>query len=161
MNREVTINSRKFDGEIHRSWRARLVQETDSLFVFVGTFEKKVIHPHLGIIRRGTVSYEYYWKDDWFNVFRFHEPVGSLRNFYCNINQPPKYQNGVLDYIDLDIDVLVWKDFTYQILDLEEFEENARKFQYSELLREKTAQTLKKILFLIENRLFPFGRAES
>ncbi len=130
----VTINSRKFDGKIHRSWKAKLIEQKNSLLTFIGVFEKEIIHAHLGIIGRGTVSYEFYWLNRCYNVFRFHEPDGRFRNFYCNINLPPKFENNVLDYIDLDLDLLVWQDFSYQILDSEEFEENVIKFSCSEFI---------------------------
>ena len=152
----VTINSRKYDGKLYRSWKVGIVKKTSNPLEFVGEFEKDVSHPHLGVIRRGTISCEFYWLDRWYNVFRFHEPDGSLRNFYCNINMPPKFENGVLDYIDLDLDVVVWKDFSRQILDVEEFEENSRAFNYPDGLREKVCDSLSELIGLIDNRAFPF-----
>ncbi len=152
----VIINSRKFNGKIHRSWNARLIEQRSSLLILVGEFEEEVSHSFLGVIGRGTLSYEFYWLDRWYNVFRFHEPDGSLRNFYCNVNMPPQFENGTLDYIDLDIDILVWKDFSHQILDVEEFEENAKCFSYSEELREQVWASLSELSSLIENRTFPF-----
>ncbi len=152
----VTINSRKYDGKIHRTWTAKLIGRNKTLLTFVGEFKKEIKHSQLGVIRRGTVSYEFYWLDGWFNVFRFHEPDGSLRNFYCNINLPPKFENNVLDYVDLDIDVLVWKDFSIEILDTDEFAENSKKYNYPAEIKNRTDESLKKILELVENRDFPF-----
>ena len=153
---EITINSRKFDGAVHKSWKAELLSETDELLSFIGEFDKEIIHSHLGVIRPRTVSYEFYWKNKWFNVFRFHEPGGELRNFYCNINQPPTFSEGVLDYIDLEIDVLVWKDFSFQILDLDEYETHALKYNYSQELRRNVKSALEELLLRIEQRSFPF-----
>lgn len=152
----ITIKSRKFDGTVNYSWQAELIETNGSLLKFVGEFDKQVSHQHLGVISPKTVSYEFYWIDRWYNVFRFHEPDGSFRNFYCNVNLPPTFENKILDYIDLDIDVLVWKDFTPQILDMDEFEENARKFSYPNDLRIKAAAALDELLFIIENKIFPF-----
>ena len=152
----VTINSLKFDGSINKSWNAELVNCENRLFTFVGKFEKEIIHSQLGIIRRGTMSYEFYWLNRWYNVFRFHEPEGGLRNFYCNINLPLKFSGSVLDYVDLDIDILVWKDFSYQILDSEEFEENAKRFSYSDKMRKKVRATQDELISLIETKTFPF-----
>lgn len=154
--KEITINSRKFDGKIHRKWKAELVKETNLFFLFVGEFEFEIRHPHLGVIRPGTISYEYYWKNDWFNVFRFHEPDGTFRNYYCNINKPPILQDGMLNYIDLDIDVLIWKDFSFQILDLDEYKENVGKYSYPKKLQSKVKSTLANLLSLIEQKAFPF-----
>lgn len=155
-NQIVTVNSRKYDGKIHRTWKAKVIKKSDLLLTLVGEFEKEIEHPQLGVIRHGTISYEFYWFNICYNVFRFHEPGGKLRNFYCNINLPPKFENDVLDYVDLDVDILVGADFSFQILDLQEFEENAVRFQYDEELKNKVGKSLQELIFLIENRQFPF-----
>jgi protein associated with RNAse G/E len=160
LEKSNTIKSRKFDGSVRRSWKCDLTDRDGSLLVFLGIFDLEVNHSDLGIIRRGTVSYEYYWLDRWYNVFRFHEPDGSLRNFYCNINMPPVFEDGVLDYVDLDIDVLVWPSSEYKILDLEEFEDNSEKFQYPDHLKDSAQSALKELLQLIETKQFPFGSSE-
>lgn len=152
----VVINSRKYDGKLHRSWKAKLIERHVSLFKFVGEFEKEISHSQLGVIRRGTISHEFYWLDRWYNVFRFHEPDGSFRNFYCNINMPPQFENGILDYVDLDVDIVVWKNFSRQILDTDEFEANSQKYAYSVELREKVRDSLSELISMIDKRIFPF-----
>ncbi len=155
-NESVTINARKFDFSIHRTWKCNLIEETANYWLFVGKFQTEVKHSKLGIIKAGTISYEYYFKDKWFNIFRFHEPNGELRNYYCNINQPPKFENNTLNFVDLDIDVLVWADFNVEILDLEEFEQNREKFGYSTELISKTLETLDEVLEIVRLKQFPF-----
>lgn len=156
MSKIVTINARKFDGGIHRSWKCRLVEQAEELLIFVGIFENRIIHPDLGIIRPGTVSYEYYWINRWYNVFRFHEPNGSFRNFYCNVNTPPTFDLQILDYIDLDIDVLISKKFEIRILDLEEYRVNSIKYRYSDEIRRNVESSVSELLDLAKNRQFPF-----
>ena len=134
-----------------------MVEQKAPLLVFEGVFDFDVSHEDLGFIRRGTLSYEYYWLDRWYNVFRFHEPEGHLRNYYCNINMPPVFENGVLDYVDLDLDVLVRPDFSYKILDREDFEKNAKSFDYSDEIRINVNAAMSDVIRLIENRQFPFS----
>lgn len=157
INQTVTINSRKYDQSIRRSWGCNLVKRNGPLFVFLGIFDEAVSHPDLGYLERGTISYEYYWLDRWFNIFRFHEPDGTLRNFYCNISMPPIFSHSVLDYIDLDIDLLVWPDWSYQILDEIEHEENAQKFEYPPDVKSRAADALIELLELIKNRDLPLN----
>ena len=153
---QCIINSRKFDSSVQRSWECSLVEKSGPLMLFEGVFDRDVAHEHLGIIRRGTISYEYYWLDRWYNVFRFHEPDGRLRNYYCNINMPPTYAAGVLDYIDLDIDIVVWNDFSYFVLDEDEFKENAVQMNYPEDVMLTARKAIVDIKELIEKREFPF-----
>lgn len=156
MKNLVTINSRKFDNSIHRTWHCEFLNETKDYWLFVGEFEKEISHPKLGIIRQKTVSYEYYFKDKWFNIFRFHEPEGHLKFYYCNVNMPPVLENGVLNYIDLDIDILVQNDFSYEILDEDEFEENSLKYNYQTELIYQIKKNINELILLIQNRHFPF-----
>ena len=154
----VTINARKYDGTIHRAWKAVLKEKKGSLLLFAGEFEESVKHADLGFIRRGTVSYEYYWLDRWYNVFRFHEPNGDFRNYYCNINMPPTFKNSILDYVDLDIDILVWKDKPAETLDQDEYLANSVKFNYSEEVTRNVQLSIETLSALIKKREFPFNR---
>jgi protein associated with RNAse G/E len=61
-----------------------------------------------------------------------------------------------LDYIDFDIDILVWKDFSFEILDLEEFDENKKKFKYPAKIINNIQKSVSEIKFLIKKRHFPF-----
>lgn len=161
MSKEITVNSRKMDGLIHRSWKAELIYKSSRLIVLEGKFSETVKHSELGIIERGTISIEYFWRDCWFNVFRFHHPNGEFRNFYCNINTPPTLCNNVLDYTDLEIDVLVNKDHSYRILDLDEFSARTQTYHLSSKFQTKINHTLAELLQLIEKRQFPFANKKS
>ena len=91
----------------------------------------------------------------------FHEPTGEFRNFYCNINTPPIFKNSVLDYIDLDIDVVVDGKGIITILDIEEFRENSLKYSIPDSIQTSVYTTLEKILLLIRSQEFPFDDDEA
>ncbi len=151
----ITVNSRSYDGAIRKSWTAELVGRHESVIQLRGEFENEVDHPDLGLIQRGTISTEFYWLDKWYNVFRFNEPDGRFRNFYCNIAMPAKLEFDVLDYVDLDIDILVQPDLSYSILDQEDFRENAERFGYPSEVKEKVQDTLYYLVKKIESGKFP------
>jgi uncharacterized protein len=154
----IKVNSRKYDHSIRKSWTCELLEESDSLLVLSGIFDVDVSHPGLGEIRRGTISREYYWFDRWYNIFRFDEPDDTaLRNFYCNYAMPPVSAGGVLDYVDLDIDMIVWPDLSFDVLDRDDFEENAVKYRYTNEIRIRAEQTIEELKLTIENREFPFN----
>jgi hypothetical protein len=152
----VSVHARKFDGRLHREWQAHLVRHAGSLVVVEGVFEAEIRHPLLGTIAAGTLSAEYYWTDRWYSVFRFREPSGALRNYYCNINQPAKFDGQLLSFTDLDIDVLVAPDFSYRILDEEEFEANAILYGYPEFVLASARRALAELIERIERREYPF-----
>ena len=148
---------RKYDGHEHRRWHARIAKRDGPLLVLDAVFEEEIQHHLLGTIPLGTVSTEYYWLDRWYNVFRFSDPNGKLKNFYCNVNAPPQFDGRVLSYIDLDIDVLVAPDLTYSILDIDDFEENANRYPYPEEVQANAGRALAELTALINSRSFPFN----
>ena len=152
----ITVRVLKYDGVEHRRWSASLLSQDNDLLVLDAKFEEEINHDLLGTIELGTVSLEYYWLNRWYNVFRFSSPAGILRNYYCNVNVPPTFDGGLLTYIDLDIDILVAADLSYRILDLEEFEENATRYGYSDDVKANAHKALDDLISLIENRQFPF-----
>jgi protein associated with RNAse G/E len=156
----VTVQSCKYDGRIHRRWHAHLAARRDTLLVLDAAFEEEICHPHLGTIAPGTLSTEYYWTDRWYNVFRFREPAGPLRNFYCNINTPAEFDGRVLSFIDLDVDVLVAPDFSYRVLDEDEFAINAVRFGYPPQIQRRAHEALNELITLIEKGQFPFTEKE-
>ena len=157
-NQLIRVNSRKYDLMVRKSWTCRLVERSDRLLVLIGEFDSEVAHTGLGSIARGTVSKEFYWLDRWFNVFSFSEPDGSFRNFYCNITMPPKFENDVLDYVDLDIDVIVWPDGRVDTLDMDDFESNSIRFGYPDDVRENALDSLSELQRTIDAGEFPFEK---
>lgn len=125
-----TVRSLKYDLSVRRSWMANLVEQTDTYIKLVGVFTDDVKHSDLGHILAGTVSYETFPFKNWFNYFTFLETDGSLRNHYFNICLPPRVSETAIDYVDLDIDIVVWPNDKVTVLDIAEFEENAKRFNY-------------------------------
>ena len=146
----IVVRVLKYDGTEHRSWSARVSGHTGPLLIVDAVFNENIEHDLIGIIASGTVSTEYYWLDRWYNVFRFSD------RYYCNVSMPPSFDGHVLSYVDLDIDVLVKPDFSYQVLDLEDFEDNARALNYPLEVRENAHAALAELIKLIEARSFPF-----
>lgn len=155
--KEISVRAYKYDGSEHRRWIAQLARSEGSMLQLTGVFDTEIDHTLLGKIKRGTVSVEHYWTDRWYSVFRFSEPTGELRNYYCNVNVPPSFDGSVLRFVDLDIDILVAPDFTYSILDEEEFAENTLRYAYPIDVQRRVGAAVDELIDLIESRQFPFG----
>jgi hypothetical protein len=153
---QVIVSACKYDGKEHRRWSARIMSRADDLLILDARFAEDIQHQLLGLVARGTVSIEYYWLNRWYNIFRFLNPDGELRSFYCNVNVPPVFDGRVLSYVDLDIDILVAPDMSYQIVDEDEFALNADRYDYPVHIRSRAYEALQELVNLIERRDFPF-----
>ena len=154
---QITVRVMKYDGNEYRRWSAAIARREGQMIVLDAEFEYDVQHHLLGDIPRGTRTIEYYWLDRWYNIFRFLESDGATRLYYCNVNMRPEISGGILSYIDLDLDILVHPDFSYQVLDLEEFETNATRYGYTDQVKRQAQKALAELISMIETRQFPFA----
>ena len=69
---------------------------------------------------------------------------------------PPRFDGEMLTYVDLDIDVLVEPDLSYRILDLKDFEENARDYNYPPNVKLEAQRAVDELIDMVETRAFPF-----
>ncbi len=155
---EITVNAFGFDKKLKRSWKCLVTGIEGNALTLVGEFKEKVEHPELGTIEAGTMSTEYFWLDRWYNIFRLTSPTDQLKCWYCNITMPPEISDNSLDYIDLDIDIVIWPDGTHQVLDEAEFEENAGRFQYSDEILKSVRTAMDTILSDLRLGKPPFER---
>ena len=154
--KKIIVRVLKHDGAEYRRWNATLSRREEDFMVLDAEFELDVSHELLGEIKRSTKTVEYYWFNRWYNVFRFLKDDGSTRLWYCNVNTPPELTGDTLSYVDLDIDILVQPDFSFQVLDEDEFETNAKRYGYSEEEKSNTRSAVNELIAMIEQRHFPF-----
>ena len=153
----ITVRVLKYDRSEYRRWSATIARREGPMIVLDAEFEHDVQHHLLGDIPRGTRTIEYYWLDCWHNVFQFLDHEGRTRLYYCNVSAPPTLDGKVLSYIDLDIDLLVHPDLSYTVLDLDEFESNAVRWNYTDEIRFQAQVSVKNLVSMIEGRRFPFS----
>lgn len=128
----IEIQSYKHNGQLHRVWEQSLVLKgTDT--VVIGANDKTQVTESDGrtwITREPAICY--FHSKYWFNI------IGMLRNdgiyYYCNISSPFVYDSEALKYIDYDLDVKVYPDMTYEILDIDEYNEHKKVMNYPDVL---------------------------
>jgi len=152
----VSVVSLNYDRSLRKNWAAELIRFEPPLIELAGVFERDISHPALGHIVNGTLTKEYFWVDRWYNVFRFEEPWGDLKYFYCNMAMPPTYAKNRLEFVDLEIDLVVRPDWNYEILDEDDFEASVKEHRYPGELIKRVQSTLEELLGLLERRDFPF-----
>lgn len=90
----------------------------------------------------------------WYNIVALIDSAGI--RYYCNIASPPYISGNTLTYIDYDLDVIVQRDGSRQIVDQDEYERHQAIYHYSATVKEKVARGLSGLLDRVENRKPPF-----
>ena len=90
-----------------------------------------------------------------YEMYKADEPH-AFEGWYCNINLPPERTNDGYSFIDLDLDIWLYPDLHYEILDEDEYRENAVKHKYPAEYMQLAEQTLKELCERIAHLEFPF-----
>ena len=76
--------------------------------------------------------------------------------YYCNLASPSLYDGEAIKNIDYDLDVKVFPDGEYMILDENEYEYHASVMNYPENIKKIISSQMEELLDLIVNKKEPF-----
>ena len=76
--------------------------------------------------------------------------------YYCNLASPSLYDGEAIKNIDYDLDVKVFPDGEYVILDENEYEYHASVMNYPENIKKIISSQMEELLDLIVNKKEPF-----
>ena len=74
----------------------------------------------------------FFYKDRWFNIIEQLKDYGIY--FYCNIATPYIIDEKVIKYIDYDLDLRVFPNGSFKILDRMEYRYHKKQMHYSSRL---------------------------
>jgi hypothetical protein len=152
---KIQIKSYKHNGKLHRLWEETLVLKGTETEV-IGANDKTMVRES---DKRSWITREpaicYFHAKHWFNV------IGMLRNdgiyYYCNISSPFVYDEEALKYIDYDLDVKVFPDMTFELLDEDEYEEHKVIMNYPRVLDRILYSNVDYLMRWIRQRQGPFS----
>jgi len=153
--KKIQIQSYKHNGHLHRIWDTTTILKGTNNKV-IGANDKTLVTESDGrtwITREPAICY--FHAEYWFNI------IGMLRDdgihYYCNISSPFVFEDNAVKYIDYDLDVKVFPDMTYTILDEDEFDMHKRQMNYPKALDKILWNNVDYLLHLIRQRQGPFA----
>ncbi len=154
------IHSYKHDGSIHRSWdEAVLLEDNDSFMVF-GNDKTKVTESDGRTWKTKEPAIMYFFKDNWYNVIGQCKKDGIY--YYCNIASPFVIDEQTIKYIDYDLDLRVFPDGAFKVLDRGEYNYHKNKMNYSKEIDKVLKFELSNLIEMARGRTGPFtvGKVE-
>ncbi len=151
----IQIHSYKHNGHIHRIWEETTVLKGTNTVVIGGNDRTMVTESdgQTWITREPAICY--YHSQYWFNI------LGMLRedgiHYYCNLSSPFVFDDEALKYIDYDLDIKVFPDMTYVLLDEDEYEEHRKLMGYPDVIDKILKANMEKLIDWIRQKKGPFA----
>jgi protein associated with RNAse G/E len=158
MRNPVETRKLKFDGSAKPSWHGDLVDAVEDRWLVV-FFER----PPYAIRGEAVVfALQFYGMRQPLSVLVCFDAAGRAMEWQCDAGLPARIMGRVIEFIDLDLDVMVNPDGTYYVRDLEDFEARSTAMGYSEEARQAAWKGVALALLLVKRRRYPFdGSAEA
>lgn len=140
----------KLDHQGQEVWRypGEIIKK-DEKGVLVEAYFNISDRPFHGItLRTNDRSIERYYTDRWYNIFKIYDRDDDrLKAWYCNVTYPADFTTDRITYRDLALDVLVYPDGKYLVLDEDEFE----NLELDRHTRKNALQALQSLIELIDH----------
>ena len=110
-------------GEPVFSWEGELIAETDASRLVQARFSGADLVPVDKVtFCEGDLFLERYYNDRWYNVFEVHHGLSDqVKCWYINLSRPAQFSECSIIWQDLALDLLVYPNGEYKILDEDEF----------------------------------------
>lgn len=155
---QVYIQSYKHDGSLHRTWSKGLVVEADERQYVVVTNKTWVIEADGRKWYTREPAICFFYTDRWYNVISMMRKNGVY--YYCNLASPSLYDGEAIKNIDYDLDVKLYPNGGYDILDQDEFEEHSMQMGYGPDVIDVVEGSLDLLLKVIDAHEAPFNSRE-
>ena len=120
--KDVTVIKRNPRGEETWRYSGQVLEEGETWVRLEAYFNRPDTPFHGILLGRGDRFVETYYSDRWYNLFEMHDRGSdALKGWYCNVTRPAEFSSGVISYVDLALDLLVYPDGRQLVLDEDEF----------------------------------------
>lgn len=153
---KLEIHCYKHNGHLHRQWDEAVLLEKNKDYMVFGNNRTTVVDSDGQVWNTKEPAILFFFNNRWFNI------IGQLKDygiyFYCNIATPFLIDENVIKYIDYDLDLRVFPNGSFKVLDRMEYKFHKKQMHYSNRLDFILRYELGNLIDLVRNKEFPFDK---
>ena len=156
MHEKYIIHSYKHDGSIHREWDEAILLDDQGEYLVFGNNRTKVVESDGRSWKTKEPAIMFFYKNKWYNVIGQLKPDGIY--YYCNMASPFILEEGTIKYIDYDLDLRVFPNGTFKVLDKGEYKYHKQKMNYPNSIDIILKEDLAELIELVKKQCIPFDK---
>lgn len=150
------IHCYKHNGEIYQASENTIILDIKKDYIVCANNMVDVKEAKGNEYKTKELAIIFFYKHNWFNCIAQLKDYGLF--YYCNIASPYVVDENVIKYIDYDLDLRVFPDMGYRILDYKEYIYHRKKMKYSNVLDKIINKELAKLIQMKKNKEGPFDK---
>jgi len=152
----VKIHCYKHNGKIHRTWdEATVLEETEDCLICANN-KVKITEADGRSHKTKETAIIFFFKKRWFHVTAQLKSNGLF--YKVDMASPFLIDNGIIKYIDYDLDVKVFPDGEFRVLDRNEYKYHKKIMKYSENLDLILQSELTEVINMKRAEVGPFNK---
>ena len=156
---KLEIQCYKHNKKIHRAWEEAVVLDVKKDYMVFGNNKTLVIESEGTTWKTKEPAIMYFFTDRWYNIIAQMKRDGIY--FYCNIATPFIIEENTIKYIDYDLDLRIFPQGEYKILDKLEYQYHKRKMNYSDDLDKVINTAMDDLIKEYANGAFMFDKKKN
>ena len=158
IGKKYEIHGYKHDGKIHRSWDEAVLLEIHEDYLIFGNERTKVTESDGRTWRTKEPAVLYFFYKDWYNIIGQYKKNGVY--YYCNMASPFIIEENTIKYIDYDLDLRVFPDGSFKVLDRGEYNYHKKLMNYPKELDKILKFELSNLIDFAKSKKGPFDKEE-
>ncbi len=150
----LVIHCYKHNGMIHKSWKMAYVLDVKDEYIVLGNENVLVTKQDGRTWHTKEPAIMFFYKNRWFNIIAQIKTNGLF--YYCNIASPYVIDYNTVKYIDYDLDLRVFNDGAFKILDKNEYNYHRKLMKYPKNINYIVKQELSSLIEMKKSGDFPF-----
>ena len=154
IGKRYQIHSYKHDGKIHRAWDEAVLLEIHDNYLIFGNEKTKVTECDGRTWRTKEPAVLYFFYNDWYNIIGQYKKNGIY--YYCNMASPFLIEENTIKYIDYDLDLRVFPDGSFKVLDRGEYKYHKNLMKYPDTIDKILKEELTNLINMVRKKEFAF-----
>lgn len=155
---KLAIHCYKHNGKLHQICDEAIVLEVTEERIVVANNKAKLTEADGRSYHAKEPAILFFYKKHWFNI------IGQLKRFglfyYCNIATPYIIDGKIIKYIDYDLDLRVFPDGGFKILDYNEYNYHKKLMHYPKEIQMILKSELSTLIEMKKKNEGPFAKDE-
>ena len=152
---KLEIQCYKHNKKVHRAWDEAIVLDVKKDYIVFGNNKTLVTESEGTTWKTKEPAIMYFFRNKWFNVIAQMKKDGIY--YYCNIASPIIIEDNTIKYIDYDLDLRVFPDGSFKVLDRGEYKYHKSIMNYPEKIDAILKDELTNLINLVRTKQGAFA----
>lgn len=154
IGKKYEIHAYKHNERVYKSWDEAVLLEIHDDYLVFGNEKTKVTEADGRTWRTKEPAILFYFYKKWYNIMGQYKKKGIY--YYCNMASPFIIEEDTIKFIDYDLDLRVFPDGSFKILDRGEYKYHKSIMNYSEKIDNILKSELTDLINLVRKKELAF-----